>query len=184
MLRTAAFLCATAIAVAGAAQADDDPPQCLLTASLPAHAPTFAQYPAGPLWQGKPAAPVLATHMARVFRTQLRTQSQGKPDFAGHYHIAGWGCGTSCISWGMVDLKSGQVVMADDHNYGDLDLFHVPDAPLIYRPDSRLLVMLGAPNEKPKREDYTYLLWTGHVFRQIAFYPYKAHCTVQVEPAP
>ncbi len=182
MLRTAAFSCAVMMVMAGAARADDDPPECLLTKSLPAHAPRFEQYPAGPAWTGTRAAPVLTTHLSRIFRTQLRTQSKEKPDFAGHYRIAAWGCGTRCIDWGLVDAKSGQVVMGD--HYGDVDLIHVMDEPLMYRPDSRLFVILGAPNEKPAREGYTYLLWTGHAFRQIAFYPYKAYCRIQTQPVP
>ncbi len=182
MLRTAAFLCAAMMVGASAARADDDPPDCELTPSLPAHAPAFTRYPAGQLWQGKSKAPVLATRPERLFRTQLRTQSQGQPDFAGHYRIVGWGCGAPCIDWGMVDLKNGSVIMGG--RYGDVDHMYVADKSLIYRADSRLLVVIGAPNEKPERRGYTYLLWTGRAFRQIAFYPYKAYCTIQVEPSP
>ena len=181
MLRTAAFLCALLLA-AGPALAQDDPPDCELEQSLPTGGPAFARYPAGPSWQGKPATPVLATPSARLFRTQLRTQSVGKPDFAGHYKIASWGCGAPCIDWGMVDLKTGHVVMGD--RYGDVDHMYVMADVLVYRPDSRLFVIIGAPSEKPERRGYTYLLWTGRSFRQIAFYPYKAYCTVQSQAAP
>ncbi len=165
-----------------AARDDNDPLECLLTASLPAHAPTFANYPTAPLWQGPSAEPRLATRMEKVFRTQLKTQAREKPDFAGHYHIATWGCGAACIDWGMIDSKTGRVVMGD--TWGDVNLMHVMDQPLMYKPDSRLFIILGAPSEKPEREGFTYLLWTGKAFKRIAFYPYKAYCRPQTQPVP
>jgi len=33
------------------------------------------------------------------------------PNFAGHYGINYWGCGTECIQIGIVDLKTGNVYM-------------------------------------------------------------------------
>ncbi len=163
----------TAPILADKAWADDD---CMITlAATPHNAPKFEDYPAGPAWHGTPVAPRLVTRDEKLFRTQLRTQAQEKPDFAGHYRIALWGCGAACVDWGMVDSQSGRVVMGD--RFGDIDAMKVnEDQRLIYRLNSRLLVILGAPNEKPEREGMTYVLWTGHGFRQLAFYPTAKVC--------
>ena len=137
----------TAPILADKAWADDD---CMITlAATPHNAPKFEDYPAGPLWQGTPVEPRLTTRMEKVFRTQLKTQARETPNFAGHYHIASWGCGAACIDWGLIDSQTGRVVMGDA--WGDDDIMHVADQPLLYKPDSRLFIVVGAPSEKTSR---------------------------------
>jgi len=61
---------------------------------------------------GSPAAPLLDTKNKRRFRTVLRNGAQEPANFNGHYRIIYWGCGANCISWAIVDQKSGAVWMA------------------------------------------------------------------------
>lgn len=51
-------------------------------------------------------------------------------NFAGHYNLARWGCGTSCVNGAITDLKTGNV-------------YDLPPASLDYefQSDSRLLVI-------------------------------------------
>lgn len=52
--------------------------------------------------------------MARRYRTVLLKGAAEGANFAGHYSIVGWGCGTSCVQFAVVDLESGQVIFPDD----------------------------------------------------------------------
>jgi hypothetical protein len=71
--------------------------------------PRFEDFPETEKWAGPPAKVVLDRPVVRVFRTQFRLASLQPPNFAGHYRIAIWGCGTQCFEGGMVDLATGKV---------------------------------------------------------------------------
>src|SRR4051794_28941990 len=60
--------------------------------------PQFADYPVANIFRETPKPPVLASRMARAFRTELRRQAASGPNFAGHYTLARWGCGAGCVS--------------------------------------------------------------------------------------
>ena len=47
--------------------------------------------------------------MAREYRTVIRSQMRLGPNFAGHYRVVVWGCGSSCAMFAAVDLNSGRV---------------------------------------------------------------------------
>ena len=74
-----------------------------------ADAPRLRDYPASDIFRGTPAAPVLATKEARMFRTELRRQAALGPKFAGHYTLALWGCGAGCANGAVIDARSGEV---------------------------------------------------------------------------
>jgi hypothetical protein len=68
---------------------------------------------------------------ARRFRSAINWSiDQYGMNFAGHYNLARWGCGTSCQSGAITDLKTGGV-------------YDIPTASLDYefRKDSRLIVV-------------------------------------------
>src|SRR5262249_54869459 len=54
-----------------------------------------------------PARPT--TKRARMFRTVIRNGAEKGPNFAGHYTIVSWGCGTACVTVAIVDAISGEV---------------------------------------------------------------------------
>jgi hypothetical protein len=116
---------------------------------------------------------------ARSFRTRLSSAFLGGVNFAGHYIVAGWGCGTGCISGAVIDARNGRVhwpiqlyAMAtgiDGDNY--------VDKPVEYRKNSRLLILRGSPGvkdgetEKPSGEYY--YEWRDNDLRLIKFVPNK-----------
>jgi len=67
-------------------------------------------------------APVLATKRDRLYRTSIRSASAKGPNFAGHYAVAEWGCGTGCRQFAIVDLNTGRVY---DTNFQAVD-YHYP----------------------------------------------------------
>jgi hypothetical protein len=122
--------------------------------------PRFEDYPADPAYTTKPAEPVLATAEERRFRTVIRrgvTEGSGmddgvsgkelaqpRPNFAGHYAIVKWGCGSPCLMAAFVDLIDGHVLPPPFHHGPGHSYFQVPWAfpkePLQYRLNSRLLI--------------------------------------------
>jgi hypothetical protein len=67
----------------------------------------FAKYPAGPALTTRPATLRVDTAHARKFRTVLRREAAAGANFNGQYRIAKWGCGTNCIEWAVINLRTG-----------------------------------------------------------------------------
>lgn len=97
---------------------------------------------------------------ARTFRTRLSEALKGGVNFAGHYIVASWGCGTGCINSGIIDARNGNV-------YWPRELGSVVDwvvettyvnEPLDYRKNSRLLMLHGTPGNDTRAGKYYYEL--------------------------
>src|SRR5438552_10207925 len=74
-----------------------------------ARQPQFQDFPVSNVWHGKNAKLRLRTYNEKLFLTRLTEAAKGPPDFAGHYKIAGWGCGSVCASGALIDLKTGAI---------------------------------------------------------------------------
>ncbi len=123
-------------------------------------------------------SPRIVGHDARSFRTMILEGSAYGMNFAGHYTIVHWGCGSSCWDWAMVDRATGKVIF--DDGLRDIATDHVADGyALRFRRNSNLLVLQGWPNEDEndeKRDGIAFLRWTGRTFVQIKFIPAPAAC--------
>ena len=127
----------------------------------------------------KPSQVDLKSHpKARRYRTRIREGAAEGPNFAGHFTIVGWGCGTSCVQWAIVDAQTGTVYFPPDE-IALISTVHVNIAegetePLFYglrfRKDSELLMILGAPNEDESREGILFYRWTGKTFKSLKAY--------------
>jgi hypothetical protein len=73
----------------------------------------FARYPAERIYKGEPVAPKLITPTQRQFKTVLRKGEAKGPNFAGHYSVVEWGCGSNCVSFAVVDVLNGNVYDTD-----------------------------------------------------------------------
>jgi hypothetical protein len=176
---------ALAVALALAAPPADD---CMIAlAAITQPTPKFADFPAAPEGPFKPAPVDLASHPeAREFRSQIRSDAKAGPNFAGHFTIVDWGCGSACLQWGVVNARSGAVWFEPGLSVVSVD--HVADEPapaaganadfynLRFRLDSRLLIVLGAPGEDEAREGAGYYLWDGKAFAPLKFIPRKDAC--------
>jgi hypothetical protein len=167
---------------------------CVDPAKLPGEGVKFARYAVRTGRAARPAPVVLATKDERMFRTALREAQKAGPNFAGRYVIAGWGCGAGCRAFGVIDARAGTVTFdaarrtveagEDDWPAYDAATKAYADAGangqgfdlLLFRADSSLLVMLGAPNEDETRDGVAYLHWTGKSFEQVRFIPAKSLC--------
>lgn len=108
--------------------------------------PRFKDYPVSGVYSGVNARVVLGRD-DRMYRTRLREASKEKPNFAGHYIVTFWGCGTECVMGAVVDAKTGRAYW---WNFTVCCWPNVDDKfqPIEYRLNSKLIVFSGARNEK------------------------------------
>jgi hypothetical protein len=140
--------------------------------------PKFDDFPASE-WHGTAAPIKLTTRSERMFRTNLTNASKEPPNFAGHYRITGWGCGSACGAGALVDLQTGDVFplpLASQNGRGwekwiDCPrlLFKGPGDE--FRLGSRLMIArCGAYAPEPLDiPDTHYFVWENGRFRQLLF---------------
>jgi hypothetical protein len=156
---------------------------CSMRLESLADAPRFQDYRAAGPRVARPAALALSSRDARRYRSLIAAQSAEGPNFAGRYTIVAWGCGAACTAFAIVDAESGRAhfppALAAIHTA------HVGDngrslplryAALRFAPDSRLLVVLGAPAGDEAREGAAFYEWTGTALRLVRFVPRAALC--------
>lgn len=95
----------------------------------------FSDFPAA-LYKGKLAIPDFKTDpKAKLFRTQIRDQCKSNGvNFAGHYTIAEWGCGSDCQQIAIIDRLTGRIYYSILQNIG-------LSFGVTYKSDSRMLVL-------------------------------------------
>jgi hypothetical protein len=105
--------------------------------------------------------------VAARFQTVIGAQMRREPNFAGHYQVAVWGCGSSCAQYAVVDLETGRVILADgvatvsSVNFAADDFLPGSDSDFWgfrFKKDSRLLVFVGTINEDHSKEGAFYYL--------------------------
>jgi hypothetical protein len=117
------------------------------------HTPQFKEYAVFERYQGKRAAPRLTPGTsAWAFRTRIREAARQKPNFAGHYVLAAWGCGAECLSYAIIDVKTGAVHF-DGMSVCCWFSSALPEKPADFEPvdfrlNSRLVIMTGMLNEE------------------------------------
>lgn len=147
--------------------------------------PRFEDYLVTDIFQSTPATPQLTTPTERLFRTRVRegvtkglgVMREGKeqpgPNFAGHYIVVQWNCGSPCNMMAIVDAHSGIVYPPPIENEPlllPLLLFPVPgdsdhavplSARVEFRQDSSLMIVKANPDQG--RSNYThYFLWKNN----------------------
>lgn len=155
-------------------------------------APRFEDYPAGPMFMGPSAVPILTTAEERKYRTWIeRAMRSGLgvwngnsqnpsatpgPNFAARYVVIRWGCGSNCLMMAIVDAKSGEVYPPPLSGVGT-ELF-VPIDPtsareIDFRPDSTLMVLRDACTDFRNRSTCGkyYLNWKDKRFTTVKFVP-------------
>jgi hypothetical protein len=178
----------------GAAPVAEPPDWCRYTITdAPRDAPRFADFPV-PRTAGI-IVPLLDVRSgdARLFRSMLRDAARGGPNFAGRYIIASWGCGTGCLTWAVIDARTGKVTFDKTMNVLDnnrvdfgreaeMNRFAAGQkatfifGTMLFRRDSALLITLEAPNEDQARDGIAYYRWTGVKFEKLRFYPAAKIC--------
>ena len=110
--------------------------------------PQFQDFPVSVISTKQSAQPILATPRAREYRTQLNQAGSGTANFAGHYILAQWGCGTACVAGAVIDALTGQVTFFPFVNVCCWQNMHQQGAPIDFRVNSRLIVFSGQLDER------------------------------------
>lgn len=139
----------------------------------PAWAIKFEDCLVADVFKGKPAAPILATKAQRMYRTVIREGAEKGPNFAGHYTVAEWGCGSACMSFAVVDAETGRVY---DAPFADISMAQLDENGRFYRGavyqlKSRLFIADGCPNEEDKQCGTHYYEWKDNKFVLLRFDP-------------
>jgi hypothetical protein len=165
-----AFLFVALMAVSSFAQ-EDFPNDTVVTKK---DAPRFAAYHEA-VYKGRAAAVKIDSKYSRNYKTMLRKSvKENGANFAGHYTLATWFCGTNCNQMAVIDVKTGQtyftpglmsVVMGIPNQTLDMTEF---------KANSRLLKVVGRTNGK----DYGtwFYEWKNNRFRLV-----KAYKNLQVK---
>ena len=151
---------------------------------IPADAPRFEDYPAK-LYTGRNAVPDLKSHpRSRMYRTRLKEWSREKPNFAGRFILATWGCGTDCTQIAIIDAKTGRIfhppgatsnsaVNVHDALFQPGKSIWYGSGAIWYRLDSRLLVLIGGPEDSER--GIWYFLWEKDRLVKLRFIPKPWH---------
>ena len=137
--------------------------------------PTFTGYAANVAKPGNVKVNLRSHKDARRFRTNLRNAAKGGVNFAGHYVLTTWGCGTNCSQSAIIDARTGRVFFPDELEGAGFGFCELPDGtePMVYQADSRLLVLNGFKGGDLNLENTPcgiyYLEWTGATFKQVQF---------------
>jgi hypothetical protein len=117
--------------------------------------PEFEQYKVPTVLKTKVRKVDLKSHLrAREYRRQLEQAIGKAPNFAGHYVLLTWGCGSPCHEIALVDTRNGKVDFAPF--YGRVNE--------LFQPNSRLLI-LNSPSTPLFGTEY--YEWTGSEFRKL-----------------
>jgi hypothetical protein len=101
----------------------------------------FDEYQAGPLFHGRPAVPRAETPLARDHTDIIRKAVRRGPNFAGHYTVVNWGCGSSCGTYVIVDNRTGRIYEPQEISKG----VELGVAGPEHRPNSTLMVVASCP---------------------------------------
>lgn len=124
----------------------------ILSADQARKHPQFSDFPVKEIYRGNPAVPRLVTQSQRMFRTKIRLGAKANVEFAGHYTVPRWGCGTGCNGFVIVDSITGTVYEVpfsvvelpgsweESHDAGVHERME-------FHPDSRLMKFDMCPNE-------------------------------------
>ena len=128
------------------------------SAQTPPATPQFKDYPAEAPYTGRNHPLVMDDEFSRSYRTRLRDAiANGKPEFAGRYIVARWGCGSGgCNVGAVIDASTGRAIPMPGAVMSVYPLkpeFEKEDGQeLIYRLSSRLLVQAGVMDRENGRD--------------------------------
>ena len=137
-------------------------------------APRFEDIPVSEKFRGKPARVDLSSHpRARRFRTVLREGAAEGPNFAGHFTVVTWHCGSDCQEVAVVNARTGRVYFAPFTTSADSD-FRLDSRLFIANPPDGILLHFGVESESPARSrlQSSYYEWKRDHFEPI--YPKQA----------
>ena len=124
----------------------------------------FGDYPVAEKFNGRVAPVKISGSQARKFRSALKEDAKVGVNFAGHYIISTWGCGTDCRELAIIDARTGAVYFTPSLLLVVGEMGQNEDR-LQFRKNSRLLIIVGSRNEEGNGK-YFYL-WKNNRLQLI-----------------
>lgn len=126
--------------------------------------PRFTEYSTTDTLVRAPARVDLTSHpAARRYQTVLEAGARQGPNFAGHFTVVTWGCGSPCTRLAIIDARTGRVWVTRRW-FGRPPLFRRDSRLLIHDPSWAQLDANGSPVFGPVE----YFVWTGQRLRRRA----------------
>ncbi len=127
----------------------------------------FRDYRVTEIYTGKHARVDLSSHPeAKTWRAKLIEAANKGSNFAGHYTIAIWGCGTSCTAFAIIDAITGKVFFPKNLTRVSWAGWQEKEYGLKFRLDSNLLIVYGSPNEEDQKGTF-YYKWENNEIQLI-----------------
>jgi len=123
--------------------------------------PTFSEFRVPVETITKPKINLRSHPIGRRYRTQIRwTVHEKGVNFAGHFTVVTWGCGTECSLFAIVDLRTGRI-------WHDPEL--IATRSLEFRADSRLMVFnpWNGPDDFAPQVATVFYVWSGSQLRKM-----------------
>src|SRR6185437_13966353 len=159
----------------------------LFTMAGGAYEPKFGDFPVHQVFKGKPAEPQFRPGEDEYpngvghFRGGVTFDAERGPNFAGHYTLARWTCGSGCSSAIVVDSVTGRLYRHMPFGVLVLPWSDIGFEPYSFRLDSRLLIVQGYFDvdvpDKNSECSRRYYEWTGTSFKLLRKVPLQ--CTSQ-----
>jgi len=155
--------------------------------------PHFEDYPVADAASRKAPAPQWISRIEGVPLIEhgpTKMVLEAGPNFAGHYVVQQWTCGSPCVMMAIVDVVTGHVYHppissgsgVQKFNLG-VEFYPVPDDPekavaraarAEFRADSYLMIVKANPDPTRSRENYThYFLWRNNRWKLLSRTPLK-----------
>ena len=130
----------------------------------------FEQYPVERISARFSSKPIFTTKLTKQYKTVITNAMQDPVNFAGHYRVVTWGCGTDCRGFAIVDKVSGKTYTLPGVEFVS-GVMGNEEARLQFKTDSRLFIITGSKNDE--NEGKFYYLWNGKELRLLATFSMK-----------
>lgn len=145
--------------------------KCLIAAPVSKKSePQFNEFPAQTVKITTTKKPIFSSNLARRYKTIISNSMADEPNFAGHYRVVVWGCGTDCRGFAIVDLLSGKTYTLPNLE-SVVGVMGNDEDRLSYRADSNLFVINGVKNEVD--EGKFFYSWKNHRLNFLIKIPIK-----------
>jgi hypothetical protein len=129
--------------------------------------PQFKDYPVRTVYRGKNARLLLSSD-ARTFKTRLTQALKGRPNFAGHFIVTTWGCGTGCQVGAVIDASTGRVFWLP-FPVGQTSEVDEDFRPVEFRLDSKLIIFSGVRVDRDEPEGARFYKFEDGRFKFLKF---------------
>ena len=127
----------------------------------------------------RPVQPDVRSGRARYYRTRIREGAGEGPNFADRYTIIRIGCGAATLCVAIADATTGHVYFPPELRSVEaliVDTGRVEVDTLNFRRDSRLLIVVGSPNEQRRRAGISTYTWRSGRLNLVRFTPAAELC--------